>query len=415
MIEAEVSPARIRAGTETDLVIRLTNTGPGPYTNVNLAVRLPAGFVRLRGKTKMRWAVLSPGGSVSETIQVKAAEAGTYRIVSSSFSYLDCQGNPCHPPVYGAEISVISPDPRPETGAPRVEPVTEQLPLNSWHRLRVRVSNPGQTSVSDVKVALPGPLIRGDDSGPQEIGNLAAGAFREAVFRVWASEPGDYVPLRFDVTYRGREGKGEVTVTEAIPVRDQRTFQKATILFLAANPRGTHRLRIDQEIREIREEIERGKDRENIEIKESWAVRARDVSRELNNVQPQFVHFAGHGGGGDESFVAENEAGEPEILRVRGLVHAFKAAGEDIRCVVVNACSTARLAHGLKEALPRARVIGMRRPVGDEAAIDFSIGFYQALAAGKSIEQSYELGLAQMEMRSRDEDEDEDGGPPFLL
>lgn len=80
-IEATVSPVRIRAGTPTDLVIRLTNAGLGPCTNVNLAVRLPAGFVRLRGKTKMRWAVLSPGESVSETIQVKAAEAGTYRRV----------------------------------------------------------------------------------------------------------------------------------------------------------------------------------------------------------------------------------------------------------------------------------------------------------------------------------------------
>lgn len=415
MIEAAVFPARIRAGIETDLVIRLTNPGPGSYTNVHLAVRLPAGFVRLRGKTKMRWAVLSPGGSVSETIQVKAAEAGTYRIVTSSFSYLDYQGSPCHPPVCGADIRVIPPEPRPETSAPRVEPLTEQLPLNSWHRLRVRVSNPGQTAVSDVKVALAGPLIRGDGSSRQEIGNLGAGTSREASFQVWVSEPGAYVPLRFEVTYCGPEGKGEATMTSTISVHGKPNLQRARILFLAANPQGTHRLRIDQEIREIREEIERGKERENIEVKESWAVRARDVSRELINVQPQFVHFAGHGGGGDESFVAENEVGEPEILRVGGLARAFKAAGEDIRCVVVNACSTKQLAYGLKDALPRARVIGMRRPVGDEAAINFSIGFYQAVAGGRSIEQSYELGLAQMEMRSRDEDDEGDGGPPFLL
>ena len=325
MIEPEVSPVRIAAGRPADLVVRLTNTGPGSCTNVNFGLRLPAALVRLRGRTRMRWPVIPSGESVSEAIQVTAEDPGQYPVVSSSFSYLDHRGVPCHPPSFRAEVSVTPAERRPEPGPP-------------------------QATLAPVESAS-APLGRAD-------------------------------------------------------------LDRVKILFLAANPRGTYQLRIDQEIRGITEEIDRSKDRENIEIVTRWAVRGRDVTRELMNTEPHFVHFAGHGGGGDESFVAENEAGEPEVLRVRGLVGAFKAVDGDIRCVVVNACSTRQLADGLKKALPRAHVIGMRRPVGDDAAIDFAIGFYQAIGAGKDIKQSFELGLALMEMRSGDED-DED--PPFLL
>jgi hypothetical protein len=40
----------------------------------------------------------------------------------------------------------------------------------------------------------------------------------------------------------------------------------------------------------------------------------------------------------------------------------------------------------------------MREPVGDRSAISFSVGFYQAVAAGRSIEEAFDLGRAQMRM-----------------
>lgn len=414
MIEARLSPTRIPAGPPADLVIRLTNTGQGPCTNVNLGIRLSAGLVRLRGRNKMRWPVISPGESVCETIQVKAREAGEYPVTSFSFSYLDHDGESRCPSPFKTGITVAPAGPRPEVVPPVVEPVTGQLPVREWNDLWVRVSNPGAVDLSEVKVALTGRGIRSYDTDSQQIGNLDASESRKARFSVRASEPGDHVPLRFNITYRGPEGPGEITMTSTVAVRDKRNLRRAKILFLAANPRGTGQLRTDQEIREIMDEIARGAEGKKIAIESRWAVRARDVGRGLLDVQPQFVHFAGHGGGGDESFVAENEAGGPEILRVRGLVRAFKAVGDEIRCVVVNACNTEQLARGLKEALPQAHVIGMRRPVGDQAAIDFSIGFYQAIAAGTSIERSYELGLAMVEMRSGDEEEESDGAPLLL-
>jgi hypothetical protein len=43
-------------------------------------------------------------------------------------------------------------------------------------------------------------------------------------------------------------------------------------------------------------------------------------------------------------------------------------------------------------------VIGMRQPVRDRSAIRFSSGFYRALAAGKSIEDAFQLGVIELKM-----------------
>ena len=40
----------------------------------------------------------------------------------------------------------------------------------------------------------------------------------------------------------------------------------------------------------------------------------------------------------------------------------------------------------------------MNQEIGDKAAIDFAIGFYQALGGGLSIEGAYELGRVQIQM-----------------
>lgn len=67
------------------------------------------------------------------------------------------------------------------------------------------------------------------------------------------------------------------------------------ILILAANPKTTPRLRLDEEVREIDEGLRRSKYRDQFEIQSRWAVRMRDLRRALLDVEPQIVHFTGHG------------------------------------------------------------------------------------------------------------------------
>jgi hypothetical protein len=42
----------------------------------------------------------------------------------------------------------------------------------------------------------------------------------------------------------------------------------------------------------------------------------------------------------------------------------------------------------------------MNQAIGDKAAIAFVIGFYQALGAGRTIEDAYKLGVVQIRLQS---------------
>jgi len=57
--------------------------------------------------------------------------------------------------------------------------------------------------------------------------------------------------------------------------------------------------------------------------------------------------------------------------------------------VVLNACYSERQAEAIVKHIPH--VIGMKKAIGDAAAIEFAVAFYDALGAGKSIEFAYKL------------------------
>ena len=168
------------------------------------------------------------------------------------------------------------------------------------------------------------------------------------------------------------------------------------VLILAANPPDTETLGIDQEIREIRRTIRSGKDRDNVEVSIHLAVGPADIAQALLDDEPRLVHFAGHGGGPDGSIAAEDDYGLARVIPADGLVHLFRTFGRTGDCVLVNACDTELLARELLVVVPYA--IGMRQPVRDRSSIRFSAGFYQALAAGKSIEEAFQLGVIMLEM-----------------
>ncbi|HEY3147894.1 MAG TPA: CHAT domain-containing protein, partial [Dongiaceae bacterium] len=244
------------------------------------------------------------------------------------------------------------------------------------------------------------------------VGHLPAGASADVSFNVYARQAGTDVPVHLDLTYRGPAGRRHDEARQTIRVgRNQPIRPSMTrVLFLGASPPDLPPIRIDEEIREIQQEIGLGKQRDRLQLETRWAVRPRDISRALLEVEPHFVHFAGHGGGGEESFAAEDDLGNASVVPVDGLVELFEIARENVECVLVNACSTERLARGLSSVV--RWVIGMRQPVGDRSAIWFSIGFYQALAAGRPIGDAFRLGRAQMKMRPGS-----DGDPlaPLLL
>ncbi|NJQ97052.1 MAG: hypothetical protein HC784_03840, partial [Hydrococcus sp. CSU_1_8] len=68
-----------------------------------------------------------------------------------------------------------------------------------------------------------------------------------------------------------------------------------------------------------------------------------------------------------------------------------------VSCVILNACYSEIQAKAIAEQIPF--VIGMNQSIGDEAAIIFSIGFYKALGAGRSIEDAYKFACLEIQLQ----------------
>ncbi len=193
------------------------------------------------------------------------------------------------------------------------------------------------------------------------------------------------------------------------------------ILFLAANPKGTSKLRLDEELRDVEEGLRRGTRREQFVLEQRWAVRPRDIRRALLDEQPNIVHFSGHGVGSGssavgregtreigfeeelsrEGLVFENQAGEPVLVSGESLAGLFELFSDRVNCVVLNGCYSEVQAKAIARHIPY--VIGMNRAIGDRAAIEFAVGFYDALAAGRNIEFAHRYACSAIRMEGIEE------------
>ncbi len=160
------------------------------------------------------------------------------------------------------------------------------------------------------------------------------------------------------------------------------------ILILASNPKATPQLRLDEEVREIDEGLRRSKHRDRFEIHTRLAVRLRDLRRALLDVEPHIVHFTGHGK--EDGILVEDELGMAVRISVKALAGLFALCADQVECVILSACLSAPQATAISKHIHY--VIGMRKEIEDKAAVEFAVGFYDALGAGKPVEQAFEFG-----------------------
>jgi hypothetical protein len=167
------------------------------------------------------------------------------------------------------------------------------------------------------------------------------------------------------------------------------------ILLLSANPLDTTQLRVDEEMREIKEGLKRSKHRENFVIETGQAVRYRDIRRAILDFEPNIVHFSGHGDG-EEGLIFEDETGESKLVKAEALARLFELFADEIECVVLNACYSQIQAKAIARHI--SYVVGMNKAIGDQAALEFAVGFYDGLGAGKSVTFAYKLGCNSIEI-----------------
>lgn len=171
-----------------------------------------------------------------------------------------------------------------------------------------------------------------------------------------------------------------------------------TILFLAANPKDTNRLRLDEEIRDIQGRLKTASNRANIDFRQHGATRPDDLRQALLQAKPQIVHFSGHGE--TEGILLENDAGMAHLVSPDALAELFGLAAKaaPIQCVVLNACYSEAQAEAIAAHIPF--VIGMNDAIGDRSALKFSIGFYDAIGEGRTIEDAYQFGCNALRMEN---------------
>lgn len=88
--------------------------------------------------------------------------------------------------------------------------------------------------------------------------------------------------------------------------------------------------------------------------------------------------------------VFEDETGNAKFVDGAALAGLFELFAEQVECVVLNGCYSEVQATAIAQHIPY--VIGMSQAIGDKAAIEFAVGFYDALGAGRPIEFAYKLG-----------------------
>lgn len=176
--------------------------------------------------------------------------------------------------------------------------------------------------------------------------------------------------------------------------------KKTKVLIVAANPRETSRLRLDEEVREIEEALQRSRYRNQFSLKSKWAPRSKDLRRVLLDEQPQILHFSGHGDA--DGLVIENSVGEAAIIPPDGLKGLFNLFSDNLECVLLNACYSESQARAISARIPY--VIGMKEEIADDLAIEFTVGFYDALGAGRTIEEAFEFANNAIELLGRSEE-----------
>ena len=198
--------------------------------------------------------------------------------------------------------------------------------------------------------------------------------------------------------YREQNARMDIIVnTLAQTTLSAKLAQKPVkILFLAANPKDTDRLRLDEEIREIDHALRQAKFRDKFDIAQHWAVRVAELQGLLLRHEPDIVHFSGHGSTKGEIMLEDGVAGESQTASLRALSRLFELLNDNIRCVILNACYTKPQAEEIAKHVPC--VIGMSKAIGDAAAIQFASAFYQALGYGRNIRTAFELGCGQIDL-----------------
>jgi len=184
--------------------------------------------------------------------------------------------------------------------------------------------------------------------------------------------------------------------------------EKLRVLYLTSNPDSNAYLRVDVEVRDVRQAIRKATHRDLVEMDHRPAATPEDLLDGMNEQRPHVIHFAGHGGGYSLLFddAADNPSGRSVSFDI--LARALTATDAPPNVLVLNACDTLEGAEVLLDSVPV--IIAMAAEISDLAASAFAARFYSAIASAQSVQSAANQGAVAVDLL-----ELSDGWKPALL
>lgn len=170
--------------------------------------------------------------------------------------------------------------------------------------------------------------------------------------------------------------------------------QRLKILLVSASPGDQDRLRVDREFRDIVAQLRGARYRDRVQVEQLPAATLAALRTALLEHEPHVLHISCHGTTTGDLIFESKQDGSQRIAR-RNMLGLLTALRDNLRLVFLNGCETHHLAREIPPNIDLA--IGMTEPIVDDAAIDLSVAFYEALAFGKPVATAFAAAVSGLD------------------
>ena len=157
------------------------------------------------------------------------------------------------------------------------------------------------------------------------------------------------------------------------------------VLFVSCTPIDQEPIRSSGELRAINDSVNRGSSFTRVSVEQLPASTQTDLRRKLLHSKFNIVHFSGHSD--ENNLIFEDESGNTTNVTLDSIKMLFKSRPVT-KCLILNSCKSVK---NLKEPIAEI-TIGLDAEVDHSAAIEFSRGFYDAVAMGKTFTDAFDEG-----------------------
>lgn len=188
-------------------------------------------------------------------------------------------------------------------------------------------------------------------------------------------------------------------VEEAQSVLRERPWEnppeRIKVLLLTGEPDGADPLKLAHEIREIQEQVRKSEHRDAITFEYRPAARVKDMLQHLNEVEPDVIHFSGHGA--RRGIALHDDDDTLRLMTNEELDLVLGVAPKPVKLVVFNSCNSAKQAHvAVRHA---AAAIGMEEPIEDDVARLFAGQLYNALCFGRPLDLAVDQAKVSVQIQ----------------